>query len=184
MNLKDFVLSHSALSEKSVQNTIQLLSEGSTVPFIARYRKEMTGALDEVQIALIRDLVKKYEDLINRQGTILKAIEEQNKMTDELRVKISTCFDSALLEDLYLPFKQKRLTRGEKAKKLGLEPLAKMILSQNGGNPFQMAGKFVRGQVADEEMAIEGAKDIMAEFMNENVNFRVRMRTFFNVRQF
>jgi uncharacterized protein len=179
MNLKDFVQSHSAISEKSVQNTIKLLSEGATVPFIARYRKEMTGALDEVQIALIRDLVKKFEDLINRQGTILKAIEEQNKLTEDLRVKISSCFDSTLLEDLYLPFKQKRLTRGEKAKKLGLEPLAKMIMSQNGGNPFQMAGKFVRGQVADEEMAIEGAKDIMAEFMNENVNFRGRMRTFF-----
>ena len=179
MEIKDFVQSNSGINEKSVINTIHLLNEGATIPFIARYRKEMTGGLDEVQIALIRDLSKKFEDLISRQNTIIKAIEEQNKLTDELKTKLLTCFDSNILEDLYLPFKQKRLTRGEKAKKLGLEPLAKMIISQNGGNPSQMATRFVKGQVVDEEMAIEGAKDIMAEYMNENVNFRAKMRTLF-----
>jgi uncharacterized protein len=179
MEIKDFVQSNSGINEKSVINTIHLLNEGATIPFIARYRKEMTGGLDEVQIALIRDLSKKFEDLISRQNTIIKAIEEQNKLTDELKTKLLTCFDSNILEDLYLPFKQKRLTRGEKAKKLGLEPLAKMIISQNGGNLSQMATRFVKGEVVDEEMAIEGAKDIMAEYMNENVNFRAKMRTLF-----
>jgi uncharacterized protein len=179
MEIKDFVQSNSGINEKSVINTIHLLNEGATIPFIARYRKEMTGGLDEVQIALIRDLSKKFEDLISRQNTIIKAIEEQNKLTDELKTKLLTCFDSNILEDLYLPFKQKRLTRGEKAKKLGLEPLAKMIISQNGGNLSQMAIRFVKGEVVDEEMAIEGAKDIMAEYMNENVNFRAKMRTLF-----
>jgi uncharacterized protein len=179
MQIKDFVQSNSGLNEKAVVNAIQLLNEGSTIPFIARYRKEMTGGLDEVQIAFIRDLAKRYEDLISRQITIIKAIEEQNKLTDELNSKIKNCFDSNILEDLYLPFKQKRLTRGEKAKKLGLEPLAKMIISQKGGNPFQMATRFVKGDVVDEEMAIEGAKDIMAEYMNENVNFRAKMRVLF-----
>ncbi len=179
MKVKEFVLSNSGLNEKSIVNTLQLLSEGSTIPFIARYRKEMTGALDEVEIALIRDLAKKHEELIARQSTILKAIDEQNKLTDELKSKIENCFESNILEDLYLPYKQKRLTKGEKAKKLGLEPLAKMIISQRGGNPFQMAERFVKGDVVDEDMAIEGAMDIMAEYMNENVNFRVKMRTLF-----
>jgi uncharacterized protein len=179
MQIKDFVQSNSGVNEKSVVNTIQLLNEGSTVPFIARYRKEMTGGLDEVQIAFIRDLAKKYDDLISRQSTIIKAIEEQNKLTDELRTKLTNCFDSNILEDLYLPFKQKRLTRGEKAKKLGLEPLAKMIISQKGGNLLQMAERFVKGDVIDEEMAIEGAKDIMAEYINENANFRAKMRILF-----
>lgn len=179
MKVKEFVLSNSGLNEKSIVNTLQLLNEGSTIPFIARYRKEMTGALDEVEIALIRDLAKKHDELIARQSTILKAIEEQNKLTDELKSKIENCFESNILEDLYLPYKQKRLTKGEKAKKLGLEPLAKMIISQRGGNPFQMAERFVKGDVVDEDMAIEGAMDIMAEYMNENVNFRAIMRTLF-----
>lgn len=179
MQVKDFVQSNSGINEKSVINTMQLLNEGSTVPFIARYRKEMTVGLDEVQIAFIRDLSKKYEDLITRQNAIIKAIEEQNKLTDELNSKIKNCFDSNILEDLYLPFKQKRLTRGEKAKKLGLEPLAKMIISQKGGNPRQMSERFVKGDVTDEEMALEGAKDIMAEYMSENANFRAKMRILF-----
>ncbi len=179
MKLKDFVQSNSGINERSVVNTIQLISEGSTVPFIARYRKEMTGGLDEVQIAFIRDLSKKHAELISRQNTIIKAIEEQNKLTDELRIRLANCFDSNILEDLYLPFKQKRLTKGEKAKKMGLEPLAKMIISQKGGSPFQMATRFIKGEVINEEMAIEGAKDIMAEYMNENVNFRAKMRIVF-----
>ncbi len=179
MIVNDFVGSNSGLNGKAISNTLQLLSEGATVPFIARYRKEMTGGLDEVQIAQIRDLSKKYEELISRQQTILKAIEEQGKLTPELKSKVAECFDSNVLEDLYLPYKQKRLTRGEKAKKLGLEPLAKMIMSQRGGDPYQMADRFVKGEVTDEDMAIAGAKDIMAEYMNENAVFRARMRTTF-----
>ncbi len=179
MTVHHFVQSNSGISDKSVTNTLQLLSEGATIPFISRYRKDQTGGLDEVQVSVIRDLSNKYQELIDRQQTILKAIESQDKLTGELKSKIEACFDSNVLEDLYLPFKQKRLTRGEKAKKLGLEPLAKMIMTQRGGDPIQMAQRFVKGEVEDENAAIEGAKDIMAEYMNENANFRARMRTLF-----
>lgn len=179
MTIHAYIQNNSGLPPKSITNTMQLLGEGATVPFISRYRKEMTGGLDEVQITTIRDLSKKFEELTARQQTILKAIEEQGKMTPELKDKVSTCFDSNVLEDLYLPYKQKRLTRGEKAKKLGLEPLAKMIMSQRGGDPVQMADRFVKGEVIDEDMALAGAQDIIAEYMNENAVFRAKMRTMF-----
>jgi protein Tex len=175
----EFIQTNSGLAPKSISNTLTLLKEGSTVPFIARYRKEMTSGLDEVEIAQIRDLAKKHDELIARQQTILGSIEEQGKLTPELKEKISTCFDSTVLEDLYLPYKQKRQTKGDKAKKLGLEPLARMIMSQRGGDPEYMAEKFVKGEVLDEEMAIAGAKDIMAEWMNENAVARARMRQLF-----
>ena len=175
----EFIQSNSGLAPKSISNTLALLKEGATVPFIARYRKEMTSGLDEVEIAQIRDLAKKHDELIARQQTILGSIEEQGKLTPELKEKISTCFDSTVLEDLYLPYKQKRQTKGDKAKKLGLEPLARMIMSQRGGDPSYMAEKFVKGEVEDEEMAIAGAKDIMAEWMNENAVARARMRQLF-----
>lgn len=179
MTTISFIQSNSGLPEKAIQNTLNLLNEGATVPFISRYRKEMTGGLDEVEITQIRDLNKKYDDLIARQQTILKAIEEQGKLTDDLKNRVISCFDTNVLEDIYLPYKQKKLTRGEKAKKLGLEPLAKMIISQRGGDPWQMAERFVKGEVIDEDMAIAGAKDIMAEYMNENAVFRSRLRTLF-----
>ena len=174
-----YIRTNSNLPEKSITNTLQLLNEGATVPFIARYRKEMTGGLDEVEIALIRDLGKKYDELIARQQTILNSIEEQGKLTPELKEKITTCFDSIILEDIYLPYKQKRQTKGDKAKKLGLEHLAKMIMSQRGGDPFSMADKFVKGDVEDEKMAIEGAKDIIAEWINENGAARAKIRYLF-----
>lgn len=179
MTIHAFIQSNSGLPDSSISNTLTLLQEGATVPFIARYRKERTGALDEIQITQIRDLAKKYEDLIARQQTVLNAIEDQGKLTLELKAKIEACFDPNVLEDLYLPFKQKRLTRGEKAKKLGLEPLAKLIISQRGGDPHQLASRFVKGEVIDKDMAISGAKDIMAEYMNENAVFRSKMRTLF-----
>ncbi len=174
-----YIRTNSNLPEKSITNTLQLLNEGATVPFIARYRKEMTGGLDEVEIALIRDLGKKYDELIARQQTILNSIEEQGKLTPELKEKITTCFDSIILEDIYLPYKQKRQTKGDKAKKLGLEHLAKMIMSQRGGDPFSMADKFVKGDVEDEQMAIDGAKDIIAEWINENGAARAKIRYLF-----
>jgi uncharacterized protein len=179
MQQHEFIQSNSGLAPKSISNTLTLLKEGATVPFIARYRKEMTSGLDEVEIAQIRDLAKKHDELIARQQTILGSIEEQGKLTPELKEKISTCFDSTVLEDLYLPYKQKRQTKGDKAKKLGLEPLARMIMSQRGGDPEYMAEKFVKGEVLDEDMAIAGAKDIMAEWMNENAVARARMRQLF-----
>ena len=174
-----FILSLTTISEKSIKNTLELLSEGSTIPFISRYRKEVTGGLDELQIAEIRDLSKKFEEICSRQKTILSSIEEQGKLTSELKEKVENCFDSTVLEDLYLPYKQKRQTKGDKAKKLGLEPLAKMIMSQRGGDPIAMADKLVKGEVEDEEMAIAGAKDIIAEWMNENTVARARVRTLF-----
>ena len=179
MTTISFVQSATSILEKSIVNTLSLLSEGATIPFIARYRKEMTLGLDEVQIADIRDFAKKFEDICSRQKTILASIEEQGKLTTELKEKINTCFDSVVLEDLYLPFKQKRQTKGDKAKKLGLEPLAKMIMSQRGGDPFVMADKFVKGEVIDEDMALSGAKDISAEWINENTVARARVRTLF-----
>lgn len=182
MKQHEFVKNNTGLSEKSIANVIRLLEEGGTVPFISRYRKEMTGGLDEVDIAKVRDVAKNYEELISRQKTILSTIEEQGKLTDELKVRITCCFDPILLEDIYLPYKQKRLTRGEKARKLGLEPLAKMIMSQRGGDPFVMASRFVRGEVYDEETAIAGAKDIIAEWINENANLRARLRQNFERR--
>lgn len=174
-----FVKGNSGISERSVKNTIQLLDEGATVPFIARYRKEKTDGLDEVQISQIRDLSKKHEDLISRQQSILKSIDEQGKLNENLRSTILSTFDLALLEDIYLPYKQKRETRGEKAKKNGLEPLAKMIMSQRGGNPYQMAGQFVKGNIFDEDEALQGAKDIIAEWINENAMLRSKLRSMF-----
>ena len=174
-----FVKNITGLTPRAIENTIQLLEEGATVPFIARYRKERTGDLDEVQIAAIRDAAKKHDEIIARQQTILKSIEEQGKLTDELKAKITQSFDPTELEDLYLPYKQRRETRGDKARKLGLEPLAKMIMSQRGGDPISMASKFVKGGVEDEDHAIQGAKDIIAEWVNENIVLRERLRNFF-----
>lgn len=179
MQQHEFIQSNSGLNGKSITNTLNLLNEGATVPFISRYRKEMTGGLDEVEITTIRDLAKKHDELIARQNTIICSIEEQGKLTPELKDKITSCFESTVLEDLYLPYKQKRQTKGDKAKKLGLEPLARMIMAQRGGDPETMAEKFVKGEVEDEEMAISGAKDIMAEWMNENSAARARMRQMF-----
>lgn len=170
------------LGEKSIINTLELLREGATVPFIARYRKERTLGLDEVQISDIRDGVKKYSDIIARQNTIIKSVEEQGKLTLDFQNRVVGCFDLLELEDLYLPFKQKRETRGEKAKKKGLEPLAKMIMSQNSGSPIDLSIRFIKGEVKDSEEAINGALDIAAEWMNENINLRTRVRSVFKKR--
>jgi uncharacterized protein len=179
MQKNEFVQKNTGLTDKAIRNTIDLLATGATVPFIARYRKELTNGLDEVEIAFIRDASKKYDELVSRQQTISTAIAEQGKLTDELATKITSCFDPIVLEDLYLPYKQKRQTKGDKAKKLGLEPLAKMIMSQQGGDPEQMAERFVKGEVEHEEMALQGAVDIMAEWINENAAARSRMRNLF-----
>lgn len=179
MQKNEFIRSLSGLQPKAIANTAQLLESGATVPFIARYRKEQTGGLDEVEVAQIRDLAKKYDEIVSRQQTIITAIDEQGKLDAELKQKIESCFDATVLEDLYLPYKQKRQTRGEKARKLGLEPLAKMIMSQRGGDPERLAERFVRGEVEDEDSAIAGACDIMAEWINENAVARARMRTLF-----
>lgn len=179
MQQQEFVQTQTTLPETGVKNVLTMISEGATIPFMARYRKERTGGLDEVEIAAIRDEAKRFDDLVSRQQTIISAIEEQGKLDDQLKRRITSCFNSTQLEDIYLPYKQKRLTRGEKAKRQGLEPLAKMIMSQRGGNPEVMAGKFLKGDIFDEDMAIAGAKDIIAEWMNENGSLRDRLRQLF-----
>ena len=182
MHQQEFVQTQTTLPEKGVKNVLSLLSDGATIPFIARYRKERSGGLDEVEIAAIRDEAKRFDDLIARQKTIISAIEEQGRLDDQLKSRIKSCFNATQLEDMYLPYKQKRLTRGEKAKRQGLEPLAKMIMSQRGGDPEVMAGRYVKGEIYDEDMAIAGAKDIIAEWMNENANLRERLRQLFERR--
>ncbi|MFT7344968.1 MAG: hypothetical protein ACI9XP_001561 [Lentimonas sp.] len=176
MNLLDFIKLTSNFSDNHINAAIALFEEGATIPFISRYRKERTGGMDEVQIGQIRDEIKLYKDILSRQKTIIKAIDEQGQMSDSLLEKINSSFDLTGLEDIYLPYKQKRQTKGEKAKKRGLEPLAKMIMSQRGGDPIQMANRYIKGEVIDEEMAIEGARDIIAEWINENASLRDRLR--------
>lgn len=179
MEKNQFIIQHTSLNNRSVENTLKLLEAGATIPFIARYRKEQTGNLDEVEIASIRDEAKKYDELISRQQTILNSIEQQEKLTPELAQKIQSTFDLTALEDIYLPYKQRRETRGDKAKKAGLEPLAKMIMSQRGGDTFSMASRFVKGTIESEEDAIQGAKDIIAEWVNESVSARAKLRQLF-----
>ena len=116
MTVLSFIQNYTSINEKSITNTLSLLNEGATIPFIARYRKDLTFGLDEVQIADIRDSAKKFEEINARQKTILNSIEEQGKLSEELKSKIESCFDLTILEDLYLPFKQKRQTKGDKAK--------------------------------------------------------------------
>jgi protein Tex len=179
MEKNHFIAQLTALTNRSIENTLKLLETGATVPFIARYRKEQTGNLDEVQIQAIRDEAKNYDALIQRQQTIITNIEQQGKLTPELKDKIETTFDATVLEDIYLPYKQRKETRGDKAKKLGLEPLAKMIMSQRGGEPFSMASRFVKGEVEDEDAALKGAKDIIAEWVNESSAARAKLRQLF-----
>ena len=162
-----------------VQNTIKLLEEGGTVPFIARYRKEATGSLDEVQILDIKDLWNKLKEADKRRETIIKAIQEQGKMTPELLNKLNNAYQLQELEDLYLPYKQKRKTRASIAIEKGLEPLAKLIFEQKDNNFLQKAGSYLNEKVASVDEALQGARDIMAEWINENVDARNAVRKVF-----
>lgn len=182
MTKNEYISGISQLDNKRVNNVIRLLDDGATVPFIARYRKEATWGMDEVEIEKIKDLASKYEELTSRQSTIIGKIEEQGQLTDELKHRVKNCFDPVKLEDLYLPYKQKKASKAEKARKNGLEPLAKMIMSQRSGDPIQMAERFLRGEITEPEEAIEGAKHIMAEWMNETENLRDRLRSLFDRR--
>lgn len=168
------------ISEKQVQNTIILLTDGATIPFISRYRKELTGALDEVQVAAIKDQYDKLIELQKRKETMLSTIEEQGKLTDELRVRIENCWNSNELEDIYLPYKPKRRTRAEIAREKGLEPLARMIMKQNLDNTVQAASRFVNKLVESTDDAIAGARDIIAEWVNENETARNIVRRSFS----
>jgi len=166
LNIKDW----------QVENTIGLFLEGATVPFISRYRKERTGTLDEVQVGAIKEQHAKYVELEKRRESILKTIEEQGKLTDDLKAKISGTYDIGVLEDLYLPYKPKRRTRATIAREKGLEPLATIIMRQDRVDPTEKALSYLNDEVADVEEALDGARDIIAEWVNESAKARGSMR--------
>ena len=167
------------LAEKQVRNTIQLLNEGATIPFISRYRKEMTDGLDEVQIANISEQYDKLCELAKRKLAVLKSIDEQDKLTEELKARIDNCWNITELEDIYLPYKPKRRTRAEIAREKGLEPLAKMLMKQQSNDVDRMAQPFVKDKVENVEEALGGARDIMAEWINESEAARNAIRQIF-----
>ena len=163
-----------------IENTLKLLTGGATIPFISRYRKEATGGLDEVQISDIHTRYEKLCELAKRKETILSTIEEQGKLTDDLRRRIADCWDSTELEDIYLPYKPKRKTRAEAARQKGLEPLAMLLMMQRENNLSARVRTFVKGDVKDEEEALKGARDIIAEQVNEDERARNLMRNQFS----
>lgn len=171
-----FITSKTNLPERSVKNTVALLNQDCTIPFISRYRKEATGNLDEVQIGDIVKYKEEFETLEKRKETILKSLKEQEVLTKELEEKINACIDSTSLEDLYLPFKKSRKTKAETARKNGLEPLAKIIMSQKANDLESIALKYVRGDIKSVEEALEGARHIIAEWINERTDIRNQLR--------
>lgn len=174
------IISHSlSISEKNITNTINLLNEGATVPFISRYRKEVTGSLDEVQIADIKDFYQKFVEADKRREAIIKSIEEQEKMTPELLQKLNNALYINELEDIYLPYKPKRKTKASIAIEKGLEPLAKIIFAQKDKNIGAIAEKYLNDKVASIDEALQGARDIMAEWINEDLQARNVIRNLF-----
>jgi protein Tex len=169
-----------SVAERSVQNTIKLLEEGATVPFISRYRKEMTGSMDEVQVADIKDLFNKFQEADKRREAIIKSIEEQGKMTPELLSKLNNALYISELEDIYLPYKPKRKTRATIAIEKGLEPLAKIIFAQRDRDIERIAEKYLNEQVATVADALQGARDIIAEWVNEDIQARNAVRKLFD----
>ncbi|MGP1992052.1 Tex family protein [Zobellia laminariae] len=176
MQLISFITKNTQLPQKSIENTVELLNQDCTVPFISRYRKEITGNLDEVQIGAIVQFKTQFEALEKRKIAVLKAIEEQDGLTAELRLKIEQTDDLVTLEDLYLPFKKKRKTKAETARKNGLEPLAKMIMAQNHNDIEAAANQYTNGEVANTDEALEGARHIIAEWINERISIRNQVR--------
>ncbi|SHK36015.1 Tex family protein [Chryseobacterium polytrichastri] len=165
--------------EKSISATLELLAEDCTIPFISRYRKDRTGNLDEVQIEQISKTSKQFEEIVKRKETILKSVEEQNALTPEFKQRIEESFDIQELEDLYLPFKKRKKTKADAAKEKGLEPLARIIMSQKSNDLIFLASKYLNESVASEEEALQGARDIMAEWINENMYVRKNLRRLF-----
>ncbi len=165
-----------SLPESRVERTVTLLRGGATIPFITRYRKEATGGLDEVQVGAVRDQLERLNALETRKRTVRSAIEAAGKMTDALSAQLDDCWDGDRLEDLYLPYKPKRRTRAAAAREKRLEPLAALLMRQDGSQPERLADRFVRGEVADREQALAGACDIVAEWVAENARAREAVR--------
>lgn len=176
MNVIQYIQQFLQTAPKNIENTLKLLSEDATIPFISRYRKDQTGNLDEVQIETIAKTSNQFEVIVKRKEAILKSIEEQNQLTDVLKAKIEASYDITELEDIYLPFKKKRKTKADTARENGLEPLAKMLMSQNLTDLDYLATKYLNDKVANEEDALQGARDIMAEWINENMFVRKALR--------
>ena len=179
MNSIDYIKKSLPFSDNNIKATLKLLAEDCTIPFISRYRKDATGNLDEVQIEGISKLNKQFEEIIKRKESILKSIEEQDFLTSDLKQRIDESFDLQELEDLYLPFKKRRKTKADAAKEKGLEPLAKIIMSQNANHLQSLASKYLNDQIESEEDALQGARDIMAEWINENMYVRKNLRRLF-----
>ena len=168
------------IAERQVENTLSLLNGGATIPFISRYRKEATGGLDEVQIGEIKERYDKLSEIAKRKETILKTIEEQGKLTADLKKRIDACWDATELEDIYLPYKPKRKTRAEVARQKGLEPLATILMMQRENNLSSRVRSFIKGEVKDEEDALKGARDIIAEQVSEDERSRNQIRNQFS----
>ena len=182
MNIKTYaniIAKKLNLNGRYVENTLQLLEEGCTIPFISRYRKERTGNMDEVQIAAISEANDKLKDIDKRKETVVKTITEQGKMTDELQRRIEDCWDANELEDIYMPFKPKRRTKAQMARELGLEPLSVILMMQRESNPEAAAKRFVKEGVKDVAAAIKGAQDIIAETVSEDERSRQQVRSAF-----
>jgi len=167
------------LSLKQINSIFELHAEGSTLPFIARYRKEATGNMDEVQIGNVIDQIKYFNELEKRKETVSKTIEEAGKMTPELKKRIEDCINATELEDIYLPYKPKRKTKASIAIEKGLEPLATLLFAQQTLNAKEEAAKYITDQVKDTEEALQGARDIMAEWIAENETARNTVRKIF-----
>jgi len=181
MNHVDKIANELGVQPKQVLATVQLLDEGATVPFISRYRKEVTGSLDDLQVATVRDRIQQLRDLDARRESILKSIKEQEKLTPELEKKIMAAETMAALEDLYLPYKPKRKTRASVAREKGLEPLALLLLEQNSADVSLEAAKYIDSEkgVESEDEALQGARDIIAEMINEDADTRHKIRELF-----
>ena len=171
-----FIAQKVATAAINIQNTVQLLQEDCTIPFISRYRKDKTGNLDETQIEQIAKLQKEYEAILKRKEAIVKSIEEQNALTPELDKKIQQSFDLQELEDLYLPYKKKKRTKADVARENGLEPLAKIIMAQKNDDVDFLATQYLNDAIVNEESALQGAREIIAEWINENIYVRKQLR--------
>lgn len=175
----EFISKQVTAPTKNIENTLQLLNEDCTIPFISRYRKDKTGNLDEVVIEQIAKLSKEYETIVKRKEAILKSIQEQDSLTSELEKKIQQSYDLNDLEDLYLPYKKKKKTRADVAREKGLETLAKIIMAQNNDDIDFVASKYLNDKVPNEDEALQGARDIIAEWINENIYIRKNLRRIF-----
>lgn len=179
MTTIQFIQNHISASPKSIEATLKLLSEDCTIPFISRYRKDQTGNLDETIIEQIAKLSKQFDDINKRKESILKSIEEQGQLTSDLKTKIENSFDLQEIEDWYLPYKKKKKTRADVARENGLEPLAKIIMAQNSDDIEFIASKYLNAKVPNEDEALQGARDIVAEWINENSYIRKNLRRMF-----